>query len=234
MGQRYYFLLTALPPLPELGGRGAIELTELHRLTRPYEAVADVVDAILLQRDLLLREAVLAGETIEPEALVLTDEQVRGEQPLGAFLTGTDDQRRRIPADAVWEAYYRRVLRVAGRRRCDFLRAWVGFEVALRNGLAIERAKTLQLEADPYLVAPELADPNSGAHEVAPAWTAAPDPLAGLRVVDEARARWTIEKSRYFSFSLNEVAAYAEMLVLVARWDRIAGEDNQTESNRAA
>ena len=234
MGQRYYFLLTVLPPLGELGVRPAIGLAELRRLAQEYASAGEVVDAILLQRDLLLREAALAGEMAEPKALVLSDEQVRGEQPLPAFLAGADDRRRRIPADAVWEAYYRHLLQVAGRRRCGFLRAWVGFEVALRNGLATERAKTLGLEPDPYLVAPELADPDAATNDVVVAWAAAPDPLAGLRVVDEARADWTMQMSQYFSFGLDEVAAYAQMLLLVARWHGIAGENNQTESDQAA
>ncbi len=234
MSQRYYFLLSHLPALPELGGAPVIQPAELRRHAQADRPAGEVVDAILLEQDLLSREAALAGEIADPQPVVLSPEQVRGEQPLPAALAAPEGPRRRIPADLTWEAYYRHVRRLGERCRCGFLRQWVGFEVALRNALAAERARALELEPADYLLAADLADPSAGAEDIVRAWSAARDPLRALRVLDEARAGWTGRRSRYFSFSLDEVAAYARMLSLVVRWHRLGGEEGQTESNQAA
>ena len=135
---------------------------------------------------------------------------------------------------AVWEAYYRHVARLAGRSPGGFLRGWVGFDVALRNAIAAERARTLELEPAEYLVAEDVADDEADVTEIVTAWAAAADPLRALRVLDEARFAWADERSKYFSFALDEVAAYAARLLLAARWDRLTKQQNQDESNHAA
>jgi len=233
MGRSFHFLLTFLPSLPELGGRPGVTPAELRELTRGDGAAARVVDAVLLEADVLARESALAGETDSPEGVVLTNEQVRGEAPLPDFLD-VDPENRRVPVDAVWEAYYRHVARIAGRAPSGFLRGWVGFDVALRNSIAAERARTLELEPADYLVAEDIADDETDVTDIVTAWAAAADPLRALQVLDEARFAWAAERGEYFSFALDEVAAYAARLLLSARWDRLMNEQNRDESSNAA
>jgi len=53
-------------------------------------------------------------------------------------------------------------------------------------------------------------------------WTAAPDPLAGQRVLDQARWSWLKEHDAWFSFGGDELAVYAAKLMLIDRWHRVA------------
>jgi len=233
MGRSYYFLLTSLPPLPDLGGRPALTLAELQERAAPHGPAARAVDAVLLEADLLTRESILAGQTETGEAAVLSAEQARGEQPLPEYLTG-DAEGRRSPTDAMWEAYYRHVAAEAAATGCEFLRRMVGFEVSLRNALAAERARVLQLEPSDQVVAGDLVGPDARVDEIVTAFASASDPLRALRAVDEARLAWVETQSRYFSFSLDEVAAYARGLVLAVRWATLADQQRQTDSSNAA
>jgi len=54
------------------------------------------------------------------------------------------------------------------------------------------------------------------------AWTQASTPLAGLRVLIEARWAWLAEHDAWFSFRDDELAAYAVRLMLLEQWRRLA------------
>ena len=226
MSRRYYFVLTSLPALPELGESPPLGLLDFRALAGHAPTALPLIDALLLEQDLLSREAALAGEIERAQPVVLTAEQAAGTEPLPGFLTAEAPQARRIPADVMWEAYYRFVHRLAGAKRCAFARRWVGFEVALRNALAAARARALDLDAEQYVLAAELADGDGAAEEVVSAWSAAEDPLAALRVLDQRRWAWMEENSRYFSFALDELAAYARKLVSITRWRVLAREES--------
>ena len=233
MGGRFYFLLTSLPALPTLGEAPPMELGVFRELVRAEPAAATIVDALLLEHDLLLREGVLAGEVSEPEAVVLSAEEVRGEAPLPEYLSFQPARAPRIGADAVWEGYYRYVDALGLRRRCDFLRRWVGFEVALRNAVARVRAEALELDPAGYLLAEDLAREESAAGEAAEDVASAADPLGALRAMDVARWQWLEDASGYFSFAIDELAAYARRLVLLTRWHVIARQGEEDRSGRS-
>lgn len=224
MARRYYYLLTSLPVLPALGEAQPIDLPVLREMAQAAPAAAEVVDALLLDYDLLLREAALAGEVEAPRPAVLTVEQMGDQAPLPEALQAEPVRRLRIPADAVWEAYYRYADRVGRRRGCRLLVEWVGFEVALRNALVDARAEMLHLDSEGYRVAEDLAVPDESASQAARAFTEAPDPLKGLRRLDEARWNWVDQRGAYFSFGIDELAAYARKLVLLTRWHVLAGQ----------
>jgi len=231
MARRYYFLLTALPTLPELGEAPPLSVQDFHQLLSQDPSVAALIEAVLLEQDLLSREAALAGEIERPAPVVLTAGQVRGEEPLPELLAAAPERPRRIGADAMWEAYYRYVHGLASRQGCAFAGEWVRFEVALRNALATARAAALELDPQEYLIAEDLAEADAPVDEIVSAWSAAPDPLSALRALDQRRWRWIDEKSRYFSFALDELAAYARKLVLIARWHALSREQAQTQAS---
>ncbi|MFW6155441.1 MAG: hypothetical protein ACOC95_09510, partial [Planctomycetota bacterium] len=160
-----YYLLTSLPALPALGEKPPIGLAAFHERAGddPDPKVARITAAILLEHDLLQRQSVLAGEREHAEPVILTVLQADGEEPLPTYLQGRtrDAGERTIGDDALWEAYFRHVADVAGQTHNRFLTEWVGFEVALRNALVAVRAKNLDLLADDYVVAPDLASPDA-------------------------------------------------------------------------
>ncbi len=225
--ESYYFFLTSLPSLPSLGEAPPISLEEFYARACDEPAVGLAVATVLLEGDLLARQSVLSEESDSVEAVVLSAAQVAGEEPLPVFLQ-TDDQqgtaRTMVGDDATWEAYFRHAASVGKRIGCEFLRRWVGFEVALRNALVVARAKVLELTADDYLVAGELADGSADVAGIVTQWAGAPDPLAAMRVLDQGRWAWLEAYGEWFSFRIDEAGAYARALVLLHRWRRIGGE----------
>jgi len=222
MSARYYFLLTSLPALPEMGEPAPLSLAELRAAAVDEPSAIGLVDAVLLASDLMAREAALAGKREEFTPAVLTRGQIAGEEPLPPELQVQPERKPRIAADTTWEAYFRYVLRQGRACGCRFLTAWVGFEAALRNAIVTHRAKTLGLDAVEYFVAPDLADPEANVEDLVAAWSAAGDPLAALRALDEGRWRWVTENEQYFSFAIDELAGYARKLVLITRWDLLS------------
>jgi len=158
-----YYLLTALPGLgDQLDNPIPLSAKELlEHVSGSYQAQA-LVSAILLGEDLLQRQSFLAGETKNPSAVVLSDAQMRNEEPLPVYLqtvtapenaTGVADN---FLLDRLWEAYYRYCKEVAEKCNSAFLSGWVGYNVGLNNALAAARARNLGLEIESYLVAADL------------------------------------------------------------------------------
>jgi hypothetical protein len=221
-----YYLLSFLSTPEALGAEPPILCGDfLHHLdetTQPRPR--ELAETIFLSDDLLQRDSVLAGEIDDPEPILLSVDQLRDEEPLPDFLAspmeeaGADVQK--IVADVVWDAYFRHAAAVADRLGSPFLRAWVGYEVALRNEMAEARARALELEPSDYYVATDLAEAGDLTATVNE-WSAAPNPLQAQRVLDQARMNWLDENDAYFSFGDDELAAYAAKLILAVRWHRL-------------
>ena len=225
MSTQYYFLLNSLPVLPELGERPPISLPQFRAAAADEPSAAALIDAVLMEGDLMAREAALAGKEAASEPVVLTAGQIAGEEPLPAELVVEPQRDARAATDAAWDAYFRYVHSRGRASGCDLVVSWVGFETALRNAVAARRAKALALDALDYFVAPDLADPDVQVDELVAAWAAADNPLAALRALDEGRWRWVLENERYFSFAIDELAGYARKLVLATRWHLLSERD---------
>jgi hypothetical protein len=238
MPVRNYYLASALPSMGELGAAPPWTTAALLELVHDAGGPTEVVAALLLGDDLLQRDSLLAGEIDETQTAVLTREQAADEAPLPSYLVpggGDDDDQDeetetvRHAGDAVWLAWFRHAAEVGRRHRSRFLQAWVAHEVALRNALATARAKALGLDPGDYLVAADLAAADVDFSELIAGWAAAPDPLAGQRVLDQARWNWLKEHEAWFSFGADEAAVYAAKLMLIDRWHRVgaAGADRR-------
>jgi len=223
MAAANYYLVSALPSLAELGSIPPLSLAALRDHVSERAGPRALVEAILLGDDLLQRDAVLAGESVETAPAVLAPAQVRNEEPLPPYLAGAGEAAAsRIAADAVWDAYFRHAAGVARASGSRFLATWVGREVALRNALATARAKALDLEPADYLVAAELGQTDDDFAALVAEWAAAANPLEGIRVLDAARWQWLVDHDAWFSFGDDELAAYAAKLMLLARWHRLS------------
>jgi hypothetical protein len=135
-----------------------------------------------------------------------------------------EQQSLRLSVDGIWERYFHHAASIAKRAQSSFLKAWIGFEVGLRNALASARAQTLELEPEAYFVAPELADKKIEYHQIVSDWSGASNPLNALRVLDEARWDWCEEHGGWYSFGACEIEAYAAKLLLLHRWRRILSD----------
>ncbi len=237
LGQNYY-LLTALPGLGELGSNPPLAPQAMLEMLAPAAGPYELAPVIFLSDDLQLRQAVLAGEipAEQAEPIVLSAEQVRDEAPLPNVLVGEDGEgdsagQAQLGIDRVWAMYFAHAAKVA--RGSNMLAEWVRYEVGLRNALASARAKALGLDAARYLVTPELGYDEDEYRTVLGEWSAAPNPLAGLRALDAARWAWIDEHGGWFTFKDDELAAYAARLVILHRWKRIAAAQHQQASKPA-
>jgi len=203
---------------------GLVDLLEHVEDNRTW---SEQLGALLLLDDLLQRESLLAGETDEIEPAVLSLQQAQGEAPLPEALiapAGPDqtnaDQTNVLQTDLLWERYFRYAHRLARSTGSRFLTKWVEFEVSLRNALASARARRLGLEESNYQVAADLAHRDEDLAAVLSEWETAPTPLAGLRVIIRARWSWLEDHDGWFSFSVDELLAYAARVMLLEQWRR--------------
>ncbi|MBL7219691.1 MAG: DUF2764 family protein [Phycisphaerae bacterium] len=223
-----YYLITSLSALESLTSAPPLSNSALleHIADRP--GAEELVKTLLLADDLMQRQALLAGEIEQADPTILTAEQAADEEPLPEYLAGPPEPApRRITGDSLWAAYFRHAMEVARARGCGFLEDWIGFEVAMRNALAEARAKALGLDPNDYFVEPRLGSPVNFSSTIGE-WSAAPDPLTGLKALDRARWDWLTRNDRSYSFEDDEIAAYAAKLMLLHRWRRLA----QTAENR--
>ena len=233
MEKRYYFILTALPELPQLGQPAPLGLAEFRELIIEEGPESVLVDAVLLEEDLTMREAVLSGEIDHAEGIVLTDEQVMGREDLPDFLRTEPDRHYRIAADATWWNYYNYVNDLAQSHHNAFLRNWVGFEVNLRNALVEARAAKLNLQASDFIVAQDIGE-DQDVSEIISAWSTAPTPIKAMQVLDQHRRKWLDDNVAYYNFGIDEILAYARTLILVARWYRLEEKSkNQSAESKS-
>jgi len=233
MAEANYYLITALPTLGEPPSAPPLGPIDLLEHLRDSVGPSRLVETIFLGDDLLQREAYLAGEIKQVSPAVLTVGQIQDDEPLPVYLVGGEEESpTRIAADVVWAAYFRHAADVARQQGSGFLAAWIRYEVALRNALAEARAKALNLEPADYLVAVELTDDEEDFTALVGEWAAAADPLAGMKVLDEARWEWLTAHDAWFSFADDELAAYAAKLMLLIRWNRLTASDAEDAQAR--
>ena len=217
-----YYLITSLAGMESLSSAPPLSNAALLAHVADQPRAEDLVKTLLLSDDLMQRQAILAGEIEQGDSTVLTAEQLTDEEPLPEYLAGPlEGSPRRIAGDSLWVAYFRHAMNVAKARKCGFLEDWIGFEVAMRNALTEARAKTLGLDPNEYFVEPQLGSSVNFSSTIGE-WSAAPDPLAGLKVLDRARWDWLERNDRAYSFEDDEIAAYAAKLMLLHRWRRLA------------
>lgn len=225
MPMRNIYHLSFLPTLGDLGSAPPISPGDLLECLADAPEPRRLVEAVLVEDDLRQREALLAGEIEQVAPAVLREAQVRDQEALPSFLAveGEQDQppgEAHLRVDAGWAAYYGHMAGMA--RPGGFLAGWLAFEVGLRNALAAARAKALGLEAERYLVAAHLGLGEDQYAAVVSEWAAAPTPLAGHKLIDQARWEWLVGHDGWFTYTHDELAAYAVKLMLLHRWKRIA------------
>lgn len=220
------YLLSSLKTLDDLGSTPPMTLSDFLDHVRESDGNVALIEALFLGDDLLQRQAYLSGELNEFDPVIISEAQIKNEEPLPDFLTNSnpeDDIQNSI--DSLWANYYRHALDIAGGGSgSDFLKNWVAFEVGLRNALVVARAKSLGIDPHSYVVADKIGSSRDEFNSIVSEWGSASDPLEGSKVLDQARWRWIGQNDDWFSYSDDELAAYAAKLVLLKRWKRLSGE----------
>jgi hypothetical protein len=233
---RYHYLLSALPTLESIGSIPPMSKREYFEQVVIAKGPVQTVETILLSDDLMEYAALLADEVKPGQAdfAVLPVDKADAEPVLPAFLLPADDseesENKQLSADALWSRYFLYADSIARRNNSDFLKAWIGFEVGLRNALVTARSQVLDLDPAAYLVRPELSDTETDYSQIVSGWSAAANPKAAMEVLDKARWDWLLEHGRWYSFTASELEVYAAKLILLHHWRRILS-DKQNQAN---
>lgn len=235
--RRHEYLLSLLPTLDPIGSIPSMSKAGLLEQVRDSKGPVRTVEMLLLSDDLTQYQALLAEEVEKDQVdlAILSLDKGENEEVLPHFLLppesaeGAEEEKEndRLNIDGIWARYFRYAASVAKRARSPFLKAWIKFEVGLRNALVAARSRKLELDPTAYLVAPEMADKKTDFSPIVSAWSAASDPLAAMEVLDKARWDWLEEHGGWYSFSDCEIEVYAAKLVLLHRWRRILSEKQQ-------
>ena len=231
--RRYDYLLSVLPALEPMGSIPPMSKREFLEQVADSKGPIRTVEVLLLSDDLTQYQALLTEEITpdETDSAILALDKADNEAVLPDFLlpeeSTEEEQGGRSSIDAIWSRYFRHAASVARRTGSSFLKAWIGFEVGLRNALVTARSHILELDPATYLVAPELADKDMDYSHVVSAWSAAANPLAAQQVLDKWRWGWLDERGRWYSFSACEIEIYAAKLALLHHWRRILSDKQQ-------
>ncbi len=226
--KRHFYILCFLPEIKTFHDPPPISKQELLSVVKESGGPTEIVQLLLLNDDLIQREAVLAEE-IEPDEsdpVVLSHEQVNAKKALPEFMVSGQEKQNETPdnliaADRIMHNYFHHMWKIAKTHRSQFLKAWVEFEVGLRNALARVRAQTLNLDPKPYLVTPELENPKLSFENILADWNKASDPLEATKVLDMARWDRVTELEQWYSFGSDEIFAYTAKLMILHRWKQI-------------
>ena len=230
------YLLSALPALEPIGSIPPMSKSELLEKVADSNGPVDTVEMILLNDELFQFEALLTEEINQDkiDLAVLPLEKTENEPVLPEFLLPEEENQeredKRLAVDGIWSRYFHHAQTIAKRNHSKFLKAWIGFEVGLRNAITIARSHILDLDAEAYLVTPELADTDMDYSNIISSWSAAPTPLAALEVLDKARWDWLEENGSWYSNSADEIEVYAAKLILLHHWRRILSEKEQNNN----
>ena len=221
-----YYILSSLKTPDDLGSPPPMTLSEFLDHVREIDGNTTLIETIFLSDDLLQHQAYLSGELEDFDPAVLSEAQVKDEEPLPDYLNAqVTEEDLQNPIELLWASYYQHILDIANSQNgSDFLKKWVAFEVGLRNALVMARAKSLGIDPNAYIVADDIGSTKGEFDAIVTEWSSASNPLDGLRVLDRARWRWISENDDWFSFSDDELVAYAAKLILLKRWKRLSGE----------
>lgn len=228
--KRYDYILSALPALDPIGSTPPLSKKDFFAMISDSKGPVNTVEVILLIDDLLQYEALLSNEidSKKIDLAVLSLDRSDSEPVLPAYLLPeegiNEKEHNRLASDGLWSRYFYHAAQVGKQNRSNFLKAWIGFEIGLRNALTAIRAQILDLDPDLYLVCPELADTETDYNNIILAWHAAANPLAALEVLDKARWDWLEEHGKTYSFKADEIEGYAAKLILLHRWKRILSD----------
>ena len=228
---RYDYLLSILPGLEPIGSIPPMSKNEFLSIVSGANGPIKTVQAILLSDDLVQYEALLSQETDKDniDIAVLPFEKAENTPVLPDFLLPQDstdeNQSKHLSVDGIWTRYFNHALIIAKRNHSKFLKAWIGFEVGLRNAIAATRAQTLSLDPEAYLVTPELADSGFDYSSIISSWSAAHNPLMAIEIIDKARWDWLEQNGNWYSFDKDEIEVYSAKLMILHHWRRILSDN---------
>jgi hypothetical protein len=223
MTTRLYYLMAYLPDLPRLGEPPPITVEEVLRLIgqeRP-EDVRILGEAFgfesLLNKTAQVR---LLGYSAGDTAGAFSLDPGLPPFLLDTFLKDPQDVGEDAWLTELWSKHLDFMEGIGKDIGSPLLSRWAQWERSLRQQLARIRRQSepeSQIEEGPV---------GQWDHSALLAeWRAVRDPLAGERLLDEARMKFIDEESRHYSFTIDELVAYFLKLGLLSRHARLSRDE---------
>ena len=247
MSDRLYYLLSFLPVLPPLGEKPPLSAEEVFKVIKEEQIEkARVVAGIFEFETRLLR-------AVRDKYLAYSSEEVP-DSPFGQLSQPVVDTFLKDPSQMGEDVWFTELwinylifLKDAGKRiGSELLSLWAEWEMSLRGQLASARigdlrasagkeeasANTLSVQGaapgPPVRPSGEAPIPDVGKWDhgdLIARWRTAQDPMAGERLLDEARMQFIEAGARRYSFGIDELVAYFLKLGLLSRYMRLDREE---------
>jgi len=229
---RFYYLLSFLPSLPNLGGDPALSLDDVAKLLKGQseEALQRLARVVEVERDI--------RQTIESRCLGSEPAIVELPEALVAAFPSFEEGKVSISEDVwvskVWIEFYAWLHNEAKNVGSNLLKVWADLELGVVCQLCRARYETAD-EAIPeghplQFVGVECIRIDehlrSEVHDLVRKWEVAADPIKGELLLDTARWRWIVDREKTYSFEIDELVAYVLKLRLLSRhlsWSRDEG-----------
>lgn len=209
MTTKLFYLLSVLPPLPALGEKPGISFADIRRLVSIQDSKGLVETVQMLVMEEQLHELTLRKLQNPQVSLAAAYEEFPDivRNALNHAASGTDED---LWLTEIWNQFFQHALALGLSISSGLLTRWAKWEADLRKQLVLFR---LSQTGDTTFEFDHL--------RLIEAWKAAENPMAGERLLDEARWSFIEQESRQYSFELDECIAYLLKLRLLVRYEKL-------------
>lgn len=225
MANKFYYLLTLLPSLPEIGE--SVETSDALTLIRQEEDEGVKVLASLLETETLLEHCaenhfVAAKEDFDP----VFPEYITGDLVELAKDPGTLDESEWH--DKVYGMWYELMAEIGHKTGTMLLSQWAAREFSLRAQIQMQRD---QQSSDTNVIneqnLPDFIKEDGfifDQSDLISAYKAFDDPMAAEKFLDQSRVDFLHKAVARYSFDMDELVAYMLELRIHRRYERMSPE----------
>lgn len=231
MASRLYYLLTYLPPLPELGA--PVDVTDLMKHIRDecspeLNLIADLLE---LEKTILQvsQKYYIENTSFIPELPEWLPEGLR------ANITSFTEVPEAQWMNKVYSSWFKLICEVSSKTGSSLLKLWATWEWSLRFLLMKTRIhnsvfSTTEIEQQMAEIV-NITDTNVvdgfNLDEVINKWQQESNPMLAEKILDKARIDFVKDKSVQYSFEIDELVAYMIELRVHSRYAQLSLEEGR-------
>lgn len=223
MANKFYYLLTLLPALPEVGE--AFETGGVFALIRQEQVVGVEILADLLEAEILLEHCAEHHFVAEKEDFAPVFPEVITEAIVDlAGDPGSLDESQWH--DKVYTLWFKLMAEVGHKTGSNLLADWAVREYSLRAQIQLQREhQGSDSSASGEQMLPDFIKKNGfifDQSELINAYKAFDDPMAAEKFLDQARVDYLRKAAAQYSFDMDELVAYMLELRIHRRYERMS------------
>jgi hypothetical protein len=227
MTNKFYYLLSFLPPLPSIGETPPITAEEVLKLVDQEKSKELKFLAEIFQLESLISRVahrILTTPLKDRPSSLLSIADFENIPPfLSEILARDPDEEGEDKwMNQLQRAWFNYIEEMGKFLDSTLLKSWVDWEKSLRDQLTDAR---MLGKKDLEIPKSEPIETRRNHQELIFQWRSAKDPMAGERLLDEARMQFIDDASKRYTFSLDELIAYLLKLGILSRYTRLNREE---------